>query len=158
MLMLWFGIKESGDGAFDEDAVCDTDGRKGLVPRAIAAAAVTAPATATTAAASFFPRTSFIDGQRATFPIFAVQSGNGRLGAFFGIHGGEGEAARATGHFIHYDADLVHGAMGGQHVAQIVFGGVKGKIPQVQFRAHNDLDLSRLRFPGVPDGRVSNHH
>ena len=43
----------------------------------------------------------------------------------------EGEAASAAGVLIHDDVDFVHRAVLSQHVPEVVFGDVKGKIPHV---------------------------
>src|ERR1700690_3660848 len=99
----------------------------GTLPAAVTAAAATAAASGRTVLA----RTSFVDRQSAAFPILAIQAQDGRFGAFLGVHGGESEAARAPGVFVHNDVDFVHRAMLGQHVPEIVFGDIKGKVPDV---------------------------
>jgi len=89
--------------------------------------AVTAAAARTT----LFARARFIHGQRAAFPILAIQGFDRRLRAFGRVHRRERKATRASGFFVHDDVDLVHRSMLGQHVAQIVFGNIKRKIPDV---------------------------
>ena len=96
----------------------------------IAGAISTAVATAA-AAGPFFARAGLIDRQGAALPIFAIQSQDRGLGPFFGIHSSEREAARPSGDSIHDDIDLVHRAVYGKHGAQVVLGGIKGKIPNV---------------------------
>jgi hypothetical protein len=95
------------------------------------AATVAAATTAAAASRTFLARTSLVDRQRPAFPILAIQAQDGGFGPFLGVHGGEGEAARATGVFIHNDVDFVHRAVLSQHVPQIVFGDVKGEVPDV---------------------------
>src|ERR1043166_2263731 len=88
-------------------------------------------ATAVTTTTAFLARTGFIDGEFTAFPFFAIQSLDGRRGAFLGVHGRKSEPSGAAGDFVHDDIDLVHRAMRGKHVAQVVFGDVKGKVPNV---------------------------
>src|SRR5438445_4733111 len=85
----------------------------------------------TAAGRPLFTRTSFIHRQGAPFPIFAIQAQDSRLGAFLGVHGREGEPAGASGHFIHDHVDLVYRAVLAKHVPEVVFGDVKGKIPDI---------------------------
>ena len=89
-------------------------------------AAVTASASGTLLA-----RTSLIHGEGASFPIFAVQSQDSRIGPFRGVHGREGKAAGAPGDLVHNNIDLVDRAVLGKHVPEIIFGDVIGKIPNV---------------------------
>jgi hypothetical protein len=56
---------------------------------------------------------------------------NGRISPFLGVHGGESETTGASGHFIHDDADLVHGTVLGKHVPEVSFSDVEGKISHV---------------------------
>jgi len=93
----------------------------------------TLPATVTAAPSggTVFTRTSLIHGQGTTFPILAIQAQDGGFGPLLGVHGGEGETARAAGGFIHDDVDFIHRAVLSQHVPEIVFGDVKGKVPNV---------------------------
>jgi hypothetical protein len=107
-----------------------------------------APAITAAAAGAFFARASLIDSQRAAVPILAIQSLNGGLRPFLGIHGGKSETAGASSNFVHNDIDLIDRPMRGKHVSDIIFGDIKGEIPQVQFCAHIDLcNLDPLVFP-----------
>src|SRR5664279_2287180 len=93
-----------------------------------AAAGVTASAAAaaTTTGWPVLTRTSLVHGQGAAFPILAIQTQDGGLGAFFGVHGRESETACAASAFVHDYVDFVHRAVLRQHVAEIVFSYVKG--------------------------------
>jgi hypothetical protein len=74
-----------------------------LIAIGAASSTLTAPATGTLLA-----RAGFVDLERAAFPILAIQGQDGGLGPFLGVHGGEGEATRPPGNFVHDDIDLVH--------------------------------------------------
>ena len=102
------------------------------------AAAVT-PATATTRTRTIFTRTGFIDRQRAAIEVFAVQSLNRRLGAFFGFHGDKREAARASAEFVLDEIHFDDRAMCGEKVLKLVLGSVEGKVSHKQFCTHDDL-------------------
>jgi hypothetical protein len=97
---------------------------------AAAAAAVTAAGTAA-AAGTLFAGTGFVDGEVTALDVFAIDLSDGGLGAFRSGHGDEGEAARAIGGTIHHQIDFRDGAAGGEEVLQVVFGGVKGKVPDI---------------------------
>jgi len=85
----------------------------------------------TAAASAIIALAGLAHRQGAAFIIFAVQSEDRGLGPFLSIHGKESEAARAAGHFVHDNIDLVDRAMLANQVAKVVFGDVKGKIPDV---------------------------
>src|SRR5688500_19416566 len=80
-------------------------------------------------------RTGDVDDQGAAVPFRAIQGENGGI-AFRRVHGHEGEPTSASGDSVHDDVDLIHGPMFGQLVAEIRFGDVKGKIPDVQVWGH----------------------
>ena len=75
--------------------------------------------------------TGFVDSQLTAPDAFAVDLGDGGLGAFRCGHRHEGEAAGAVGGTIHDQVDFRDGAAGGEEVLQVVFGGVKGKVPDI---------------------------
>ena len=81
-----------------------------------------------TAARTFFARMSFIYGQGATFPIFAVQGQNRGLGPLFRVHGGERKTPRSAGDFIHDYRDIIDRTVLGEHRPEVIIGNVKGKI------------------------------
>src|ERR1041385_2012897 len=103
---------------------------------AAAATAVATSATTATATGTFFARPSFIDGQIATVDVFAMQGLDSLVGIFFGFHGHEREAARASAHFVHDQIDVSDRAMCCKQVLQIIFSGVEGKISHKQFSIH----------------------
>ena len=98
---------------------------------AAAAAAIAAAGTAAAAAGTLFAGTGFVDGQITALDVFAVDLGDGGLCAFRGGHRDEGEAAGAVGGTVHHQVDFRDGAAGGKKVLKVVFGGVKGKVPDV---------------------------
>jgi len=101
-----------------------------VLTAATAAAAITAPGTAA-AAGPLFAGTGFIDGEIPALDVLAVDLRNRSLRAFRGGHRDEGEAAGAVGGAIHYQVDFRDGAAGRKKVLQVVFGGVKGEVPDV---------------------------
>jgi hypothetical protein len=111
------------------------------------AATATVTATATTAARSFFARTGLVDGQSASLPFLAIESLDGRVGAFLGGHGHESETAGLSGHSILHQVGLGDRTMWSEKIVQIVFGGVEGEIPDVQFRVHNVFRFRPLILP-----------
>lgn len=125
----------------------------GLVPAAATATAATtteaATATATaaaeaTAAGTLLTFAGDVDGECAAIEIAAVHAVDGLLGVLCGGHGDEAEAARAAGHAVHHDGDLEDGAVLGEGVLEVVFGGLERKVPDKQLVAHADLMLSVL--------------
>lgn len=100
---------------------------------AAAAAAITATGTAATAAAAgtLFTGTGFVDREITALDVLAVDLGDGRLGAFRCGHRHEGEAAGPVGGTIHHEVDFRDGAAGGEKVLEVVFGGIKGKVPDI---------------------------
>ncbi len=67
---------------------------------------------------------------------FAVERGDGRVHAFGGVHGDKRETAWAARGAIHREGGFSDGAVLGEQVAQVVFGGVEGKIPDIHFSIH----------------------
>jgi len=114
-------------------ARCEMPGCEKLsrVLTAATAAAAAISAAGTFASGALFTRTRFVDGDGATLDALAVDLGNGGGGAFRRGHGHEGEAAWPVGRAIHDEIDLRNRSAGREEVLQVVFGGVKGKIPDV---------------------------
>jgi hypothetical protein len=104
------------------------------VPGVISAATVTAAAPP----ASLFSRPRFIHRQRPALPILAIQGRDGSFGPFLRIHRGKGEPARPAGVPIHHDIDLIDRPVRCEQVAQVSFSSVKGQVPDIQFRTHNN--------------------
>jgi hypothetical protein len=98
---------------------------------AAAAATVAAAGTAAAAAGTLFAGTGFVDGEITALDVLAVDLRDGSLGAFRGGHGHEGEAAGTVGGTIHHEVDFGDGTAGGEKVLQVVFGCVKGKVPDI---------------------------
>ena len=118
------------------------------------AAATTVTATATAAAATatatttegwaFFTWAGFVDCEGATHPVFAVEFFDGSFHAFTGAHGDEAETARAAAVTVHDDCDFCDFAVLAEEFADVEFGRVEGKIPDVHFSVDHNLS-------GLPD-------
>ncbi len=67
---------------------------------------------------------------------FAVERGDSRVHAFGRVHGDERETAWAARGAIHGKGGFSNGAVLGEQVAQVVFGGVEGEIPDIHFGIH----------------------
>jgi hypothetical protein len=89
----------------------------------VAAAATTAAAataaTTTAAAAAIFAWPGFVDGERPPIVLFAVHSGNGRLGFFIGAHFDKAETFASARVAIHDDLGTLHGAVLTKDLVQI---------------------------------------
>jgi len=48
------------------------------------------------------------------------------------------ETAGAPAEFVHDQINAGHGTVGAEEVLKLVFGGVVGKVPDIQFCAHDD--------------------
>jgi hypothetical protein len=109
------------------------------------AAAATATATAaTTEGGAFFTWAGFVDCEGATHPVFAVEFFDGSFHAFTGAHGDEAETARAAAVTVHDDCDFCDFAVLAEEFADVEFGRVEGKIPDVHFSVDHNLS-------GLPD-------
>jgi hypothetical protein len=91
---------------------------------------------ATGAGRPLFARPGFIDSHGATINLLAVETLNGRLGGFLGIHGDKPEAARAAAEFVHDHVHFDDVAVGSEQILQLILGCVEGKISHKQFRIH----------------------
>jgi hypothetical protein len=112
-----------------------------LAATTAASAAATAPAaaisaTTTTAARPFFASAGKVNGEVASVEVGAVHGTDGFLGFFFGAHGDESESARAAAVAIGHEVGFEDGAVRGESILEIVFGGVEGKISNKQFIIH----------------------
>ena len=65
-----------------------------------------------------------------------MQTINGFLGFISRTHGHEAESARPAGHPVHHQRGFDHGAVLGERVLKVVFGGFEGKISNKQFSTH----------------------
>ena len=142
--------KEKGGARFPELRRGISNGL--VAVRTTAAAAV----LTTTAAAALFTRFGLVDGEGAAIHICAVQSGNSFLRFLGCAHGHETKTAGFTGHAIHQQVGFGDRAMRGERVLQVIFGGVKAKIPNkysiihVMFYCPTNCDLPQT----VPEHRV----
>ncbi len=120
----------------------------------VTAAAATTTTTTTEVAArgAAIALLGFIDLQRATAEVFAIESLHGALGVSTG-HLDEAEATGASGLAIVYQGHLVDGAVGSEVGAHLIFGGVKRQISNVKFR-HKQLTNKRDRVAGKQPCRL----
>src|ERR1700682_4688621 len=105
----------------------------GIGSVALAASAAVAAASATAARAAARLRASLVDRQRAPAILLAREGRNGvfRLGVVSELD--EAEPLRPAGVPVRDHGDGVHVAVLGEEGPKIVFGGVVGKITNVQF-------------------------
>jgi hypothetical protein len=98
---------------------------------AAAAEAATAAAAAEAATRAVFLRTGLIDSQLTTAEFDAVNFLSRDLGLFSRTHGHEGEAARATRHFVHSDVNVGNGTELAEMRAELVFSRFEREISNV---------------------------
>jgi hypothetical protein len=101
-----------------------------------AAAATAAGRTARAATGAIFARAGFIDGQGPVHEIATVEKADGLLGFFCGRHRHEAKAAGFAGEFILHQSGFGDRAGLGEMILKIVFGGIEGKISDVEFSGH----------------------
>src|SRR5271166_2048100 len=103
--------------------------------------------TATTAAmtpcaavrrSAILPGTSFVDRQGAASHFFPSQSLNRCLSPFRSAHGNETKTAGPSAHAVTDEVDFGDGPKCREQILKIIFRGVEGEIPYVQFRIHSD--------------------
>ena len=97
--------------------------------------------TAAEAFAAFFTRTRFVYGEVAAIDVLAGQSLNRCLGSFRRRHGNKSKAAGTAAHPIHDEIDFGDWTKLGEKLLQIVLGSVEGKVPDIQFRVHDDFTV-----------------
>jgi hypothetical protein len=99
------------------------------------AATTTAAATITTAAAATlgpsFARARFVHGQSATFHGFAIKLGNGILCFLFRRHGHKSEATRLACEFILHKHDILHSTSLCEEILKVGFRRIERKISNV---------------------------
>jgi len=101
---------------------------------------------------AIFARTGFIDGQSATADFLAAEGSNGGLSAFGRAHRHKAKSAGAAAHAVGNEVDFRDRAVDGEKILKIVFSGVEGKIPDIQFCVHSVMLKTRYRFPELfPD-------
>ena len=109
----------------------------GLVTAASAAAVTTtattaaAEAAATAATAAFSLGAGFIDVEGAAVEVFAVEAGDGRLAFGLRAHFDKAETLGAVRHFVDDYARAAHLTIGLELRAEVVLGGVVGKVAYV---------------------------
>jgi len=86
-----------------------------------------------------FARTRFAYIESAAVQFLAMERLDGSLRAFLGFHSDKGKPARLAAEFVHDQIDTDHGAVRGEKVLEIVFGGVEGEVSYKQFRVHDDF-------------------
>lgn len=115
------------------------------------AAAAAIPATTTTTAGPFFARPGNINSEVPPVQARAVHGIHGLLGFFLGAHGDESESARAAAFAISHEIGFEDGAVRGERVLKIVFGGVEGEISDKQFIIHAVILICFLESPAASE-------
>jgi hypothetical protein len=95
------------------------------LPAAITTAAVPVSAAARTALRL---RTGFVNIQRSSIEISAVESANGRIAFRIDAHFDEGESSGLPGVAIGHDIDPLNGAIRIKHGPEGIFGGPEAEI------------------------------
>jgi hypothetical protein len=93
-------------------------------------------ATAATATRAVFAGTRFIHGQRTALHGLAVKDADRLLRFLGGRHGDEGKSAGTARELVLHERDFGNGAGFGEGVLKIDFGGIEGKISDVEFIRH----------------------
>jgi hypothetical protein len=123
------------------------------VAAAFATIAISARAAGT--GRTIFARTRFVHRQIAAVEILVMQSMHRGRAFRRTAHGHEAKAASPTGVPICYEVRLHNSAVRCECVLQIVFGGIEGKISNVQFITHVcDVLPITLYLKPVPDHRA----
>src|SRR5262249_51336457 len=126
-----------------------------VAPTAAPATAAVPTASAAPAAASFLARPGFIDRQRPTADLLAVERLNGVLGFLVAAHLHEAEALGSTRVAIHDDLRRLDRAVWGEHRLQRGIGHVVSQIPNVQLPAHGGPPRKRHRYVPLLGGAAS---
>ena len=98
---------------------------------AITAAATVSPSTTTAAGRPRFAWTCFIYGQRTAFDRFAIQCVNRVLGILLGAHGDKGKAPGFACEFILHQGDFLDGTSLGEEFLEFVFSRAEWQISDV---------------------------
>jgi hypothetical protein len=121
---------------------------------ATATPAATIPAASAATARPLFASPGNINSEIPPVEARAVHGTDCFLGFFFGAHGDESESARPAALAIGHQVGFEDGAVRGESVLKIVFGGVEGEISDKQFIIHSMKLISFLESPlpseGVP--------
>jgi hypothetical protein len=107
------------------------------VSAAIATVSAAAATPATPARAAIFHRARFVDLDRTSVKLLAVEATDGRFALRAAAHGDERETARAIGGAIHHDFAIGDGAELLESVLKVDFGGLKREISNE--KSHSDL-------------------
>ena len=87
--------------------------------------------TAAAATAASFHRLGFVDRQVTTVVVLAVKSVDGALAFFGAAHGDKSETAGAVRFAIHDQVGFSDSTVLGKKLAEVLFGGLEGKISYV---------------------------
>lgn len=111
-----------------------------LLPATAATAAATAGTAATAAATATLAFLRFIDTERATTHILAVQGLDGAL-RIAARHLDEAEAAGTAGFAIVDQGHRLHGAVLLEECTDVGFGSAERQIPNIDFRHKSQVSL-----------------
>jgi hypothetical protein len=99
-------------------------------------AASTATASATSAASAFFARPCFIDGERAAFVLFLMQTADRFLSGVVIAHFDEAKSLAAAGVAVLYDLRAFDRAELGKELLQIRTADIETQISDIQSLTH----------------------
>ena len=108
-----------------------------------AAAAVATTATAA-ACRAFFTRTCFVDGELAAHEFLAVLRVDRSIHGFCGVHGHEGEPARASALAVHRQEDFGDATVLGEQLTNVLLLSGEGQIAHVHLGIHIFVGCGRL--------------
>jgi hypothetical protein len=111
---------------------------------AIPAATTATPTIAAATTRAFFTSAGDIHSEVTAVQISAIHGTDGLLSFFLCAHGNEGETARPAAGAIGHEVGFEDGAVCGESVLEIVFGGVEGEISDKQFIIHAVVFFSFL--------------
>jgi hypothetical protein len=95
---------------------------------AASATAIPAAAATSTTSATLDLGSGFVDVERASPNLSAVECRDGFIALFGVAHFHKAEAARAAGVAVRHDADAVHLPMGFEKFAQFIFPGIEVEV------------------------------
>lgn len=104
---------------------------------AITAAVATATTTTAAVGRTFFTRAGLVDGEVTAKEGLAVEAIDGCVHAFDAVDGDESEATWAAAFTIGRKENFGNAAVLAEKFAEICFGGVKGKVPDIHFGIHS---------------------
>jgi hypothetical protein len=104
---------------------------------AAATIATASAATTTEASGAFFTRAGFIDREKSTAKIFAIQASDRGLHGIGCVHADEGKSTRAAAIAIHRQENIGDASELAEKVGNILGGGFEGQVAHIHLGIHN---------------------